>query len=54
MVLEVARTLAADLPEPFDVIEGDRRLAEALRLSVDRLHPGEMQQCIEQHRSVAV
>ena len=54
MVLRVTRTLAADLPEPLDVIEGNRGLAETLILGVDRLHPGEMQQCIKQHRGVAV
>src|ERR1700733_2957807 len=54
MVLRVTRTLAADLSEPLDVVEGNRELAETFILRVDRLDASEMQQCIKQHRGVAV
>src|SRR3984957_7106914 len=54
MVLRVTRTLTADLPEPLDVVEGNRELAETFILRVDRLDASEMQQCIKKHRGVAV
>ena len=54
MVFWVTRTLPADLPEPLDVVDGNRGLAETFILGVDRLDAGEMQQCIKQHRGVAV
>ncbi len=51
-VLGVPRALRVQLAEPLDVIEADRRLAERLVLRVDRLHPGQVQQRVQQGRGV--
>ena len=52
-VLRMARALRVELAEALDVVERDRQLAQALVLRVDRLHAGQVQQGVEQHRGVA-
>ena len=54
VIFRMARRLAVELAEVADVVEGDRRLAEALVLGVHRLRPGQMQHRPEQHRGMAV
>ena len=53
-ILGMARALAAELAEPLDIVERDRRLAERLVLGIDRLDAGQMQHGVQQHRRVAV
>ena len=53
-VFGVAGALAVELAEALDVVERDRQLAQPLVLRVHRLHAGEMQHGVEQHRGVAV
>ncbi len=52
-VLRVARALAVELAEPFDVLQLDRQLAQPLVLRVHRLHAGQVQQRVDQHGGVA-
>ncbi len=54
VIFGMARALAVDLTEALDVLERDRGLAETLIFCIDRLHAGEMQHRIEQHRCVPV
>src|SRR5215472_16525496 len=42
-VLWVSGTLAVELSEPLDVIEGDRQLSESFVLRVDRFHSRQVQ-----------
>ena len=50
----MARRLAVELAEMADVVERDRRLAQALVLGVHRLGAGQMQHRPQQHRGMAV
>src|SRR5262249_3035825 len=52
-VLGMAGGARAELAEALDVRERDRGLADHLVVGIDRPHPGEVQQRVEQHRSVA-
>ena len=52
-VLGVARRLRVELAEALDVVEADGGVADDLVVGVDRPHPGEVQQRVEQHRGVA-
>ena len=51
-VLGVAGALGVQLPEPAQVLQRDRRLADDLVVRVDRLHPGQVQHRIQQRRGV--
>ncbi len=51
-VLGVTRALGVQLSEALQVLEPDRRLAERLVVGVHRLHPGQVQQRVEQRRRV--
>ena len=53
-VFRVAWTLAVELAEALDVLEGDGQLALPLVLGVDRFHAGEVEHGIQQHRGVSV
>ena len=54
VIFRVPRRLAVELAEVADVVERDRRLAQAFVLGVDRLGAGEMQDRPQQHRGMAV
>ena len=54
VIFGMAGAFAAELPKLLDVVERDRGLAEMLIFGVDGLHTAEMQQCVEQHRGMAV
>jgi hypothetical protein len=54
VIFRVSRRLALELAEVADVVERDRRLAQAFILGVDRLGAGEMQDRPQQHRGMAV
>src|SRR5438270_3351409 len=54
MVFGMTRTLAVDLPEALDVIEGDRELSNRFIFGIDRLDACQMQYRIEQHRGMPV
>src|SRR4029077_12080415 len=51
-VLGVARALAVELAELLEVVKLDRRLAELLVLRVNGLDPGQVQQRIQQRRTM--
>ncbi len=51
-VLRVAGAPAVELAEPLDVVEGYRQVAQGLVFGIDRLHAGQMQEGVEQHRGV--
>jgi hypothetical protein len=53
-IFGVTGTLAADFTESLDIVECDSRLSRLLVFGVDRLHAGEMKQCVKQHRCMAV
>ena len=52
-VLRVARAPAVELPEPLDLLERHRWLAQRLVVFADRLDAGQVEQRIEQHRGMA-
>ncbi len=52
-VFRMARRLGIELAEGFDVVETDRRLAGRFAVGVDLLDARDVQQAVEQHRSVA-
>ncbi len=52
-VLGVAGALAVELAKLLDLVQGDRRLAQALVLVVDRLDAGQVQHGVKQHGGVA-
>ena len=54
LIFGMAGTSAVDLAKPLDVVERDRGLIETLVLGIDGLHAAEMQQCVKQHRGMAV
>ena len=54
VVLGVSGRLAVELAEVADVVEGHRRLPQALVVGIHRLRPGEVEHGPEQHRGVAV
>ncbi len=54
VIFRVAGTFAADLPEALDVVERDRRLAQALIFRIDCFDAAEMQHRVKQHRCVSV
>ena len=54
VILGVPRSLAVELAEVSDVVEGDRGLSQPLVVGVHGPGPGEMEDGPEQHRGVAV
>src|SRR5882762_5734864 len=48
------RSLAAQLPEAFNFLHGQRELFQNLLISAYRSHPREMKHGIKQHRGVSV
>ena len=51
-VLGVAGGLRVELAKRLDVLERDRQASVDLVVGIDRPHPGEVQQRVEQHRGV--
>ena len=52
-VLRVAGAAAVQLAEALDRLQRHRRLAQGLVVLADRLHAGQVQQRVQQHRGVA-
>ena len=52
VVLGMSRAFAVELAEAADVVERHGRRPERLVLGVHRLHPGQVEQRVEQHRGV--
>jgi hypothetical protein len=52
-VLRVTGAAAVQLPEALDRLQRYGRLTQRLVLLADRLHPGQVQQRVQQHRGVA-
>ncbi len=54
VIFRMARAFAAELTKVLDVVERHRGLVEALVFGIDGFDAGQVQQGIEQHRSVAI
>ena len=52
-VFGVARALAVELAELLEVVQGQRGLGEVFVLGADRLHAGQVDHRVEEHRGVA-
>lgn len=52
MVFGVTGANAVDLPEPFDVLQGDGRLSSGLPLGVQFLDASQVDDAVEQHRGM--
>ncbi len=54
VIFGMARTFAAELPKPLDIVERNRRLAQPLVFGIHGFDSAEMEYRVEQHRSVAI
>src|SRR5215510_16415697 len=50
----MARSLTPESPKPFDMVKGNRKLAESFVFGIDSLDTCQVQHGIEQHRSMPV
>ena len=53
MIFGMPGALAVGLPEALDVLESHGELAQGFVLRVHSLHPGQVQQRVQEHRGVA-
>ena len=53
-LLGVPRRAAAELPKEFELFERERRAIDGVAVFVAIADPGEVDECVEQHRGVAV